>query len=330
MPKGSEDRFGIGIYHQNKYPLYCKLTANSLYWLDQKLRAGLFVTDIKTDDIFVTCEDKTQLKATLFTPSTPAKAAIMVGPATGIKRQFYRAFATYLCEQGYGVITFDNRGIGESCNVPLKHCNASLVSWGEQDMPAVLSTLKSHFSHCHYFLVGHSAGGQLLGLMHNVHDLSAFCNFGSSSGSLRNMRKGYLIKAHFFMNGFIPLSNFLFGCTNSQWVGMGEPLPKKVARQWQQWCNGSGYIKTAFGKEVKNHYFDDIRIPSKWLLATDDDIANIKNVYDMISVFPNMKAEVEQLDPAEHNVKDIGHMKFFSRKCQHLWPKVTEYFDSVA
>ena len=23
--------------------------------------------------------------------------------------------------------------------------------------------------------------------------------------------------------------------------------------------------------------------------------------------------------------KEIGHMKFFSRKCQHLWPKVTDY-----
>jgi predicted alpha/beta hydrolase len=281
---------------------------------------------IGINDISVTCNDGTCLRATVFSPNTQAKGAIMVGPATGIKRQFYSAFATFLCEQGFGVITFDNRGIGESAQVPVSKSDASLITWGEQDMPAVLEALKSQFPNVPYFLVGHSAGGQLLGLMHNVHDLTAFCNFGSSSGSLRNMRKGYLVKAHFFMNFYIPVSNLLFGHTKSQWVGMGEPLPKKVSRQWQQWCNGSGYVKTAFGKEVQTHHYDNISLPSKWLLATDDDIANITNVHDMISVFPNMEAEVEELNPRDYKVSEIGHMKFFSRKCSHLWPKVTHYF----
>lgn len=278
-------------------------------------------------DIAIVCSDSTRLAATLFLPQSSAKGAIMIGPATGIKRQFYHAFATYLCEQGFGVITFDNRGIGESAHSTVSKSNASLVKWGEQDMPAVLETLKVTFPNVHYFLVGHSAGGQLLGLMHNVHDLTAFCNFGSSSGSLRNMRKSYLLKAHFFMNFYIPVSNLLFGHTKSQWVGMGEPLPKKVARQWQQWCNGSGYVKTAFGNDVKTHHYDNMTLPSKWMLATDDDIANIANVHDMISVFPNMEAEVEELEPQAHGVSEIGHMKFFSRKCQHLWPKVSDYFN---
>lgn len=279
-----------------------------------------------TKDITVICKDNTPISATVYHPRSPAIGAVMVGPATGIKRQFYGAFATFLCEQGFGVITFDNRGIGESVDGAVSKSSASLIKWGEQDMPAVLDALKMHFPQVPYFLVGHSAGGQLLGLMHNVHDLTAFCNFGSSSGSLRNMRKSYLIKAHFFMNVFIPISNLLFGHTKSHWVGMGEPLPKHVARQWQRWCNGEGYVKTAFGKEVANHQYDHISMPSKWLLATDDDIANITNVHDMISVFPKMNAEVEQLSPRDHDVVTIGHMKFFSRTCKHLWPKVSDYF----
>lgn len=283
-------------------------------------------TNINVKDITIICADSAPLAASLFSPSLPAKAAIMIGPATGIKRQFYRAFATYLAEQGFGVITYDNRGIGGSVNGNVKQSDASLVTWGEQDMPAVLESLKLHFPNVPYFLVGHSAGGQLLGLMYNVCELTAFCNFGSSSGSLRNMPKNYLIKAHFFMNIFIPVSNLLFGHTKSQWVGMGEPLPKKVARQWQKWCNGRGYVKTGFGSDVIQHHYDTIQIPSKWLLANDDDIANIRNFHDMLSVFPNMDAEIEELEPKALNVNEIGHMKFFSRKCQHLWPKVTDYF----
>ena len=122
------------------------------------------------------------------------------------------------------IITYDNRGIADSLKGKVQDSDASLIKWGTLDMPAVLETLKLHFPHTKYFLIGHSAGGQLLGLMPNVHDLTAFCNFGSSSGSLRNMRKRYLFKAHFFMNLFIPLSNLFFGHTKSQWVGMGEPL----------------------------------------------------------------------------------------------------------
>ena len=269
-----------------------------------------------------------RLSATLFTPRQPAKAAIMIGPATGIKRQFYSAFATYLCEQGFGVITFDNRGIGGSVKGSVKQSDASLVTWGEQDMPAVLETLKIHFPNVPYFLVGHSAGGQLLGLMHNVHDLTAFCNFGSSSGSLRNMRKSYLLKAHFFMNFYIPLNNLLFGHTKSHLVGMGEPLPKGVSKQWQKWCNGQGYVKEAFGKEVLKHWYDELRLPSKWLLASDDDIANLSNVEDMISVFPSLEAEIRLIEPSDHNLTEIGHMKFFSRKCQSLWPEVSDFLIS--
>ena len=80
-------------------------------------------------DIQVTCEDGMHLTALLYTPPSPAKAAVMIGPATGIKRQFYSAFATYLCEQGYGVITFDNRGIGGSVKGSVKQSDASLVTW---------------------------------------------------------------------------------------------------------------------------------------------------------------------------------------------------------
>lgn len=161
-------------------------------------------------DISVTCEDSTHLTATLYTPERAIKGAVMIAPATGIKRQFYAAFANYLCEQGFGVITFDNRGIAESLKGKIEHSKASLVTWGQQDMPAVLETLKMHFPKTQYFLVGHSAGGQLLGLMPNVNDLTAFCNFGSSSGSLRNMRAGYLLKAHFFHEFLYPFEQLTF------------------------------------------------------------------------------------------------------------------------
>ena len=255
------------------------------------------------------------------------KGAILIGPATGIKRQFYAGIARYLAENGYGVITFDNRGIGESLSEKISASNASLQCWGEQDMPAVLEALKAAFPDQSYHLIGHSAGGQLVGLMHNAKEISSIFNFASSSGQLKNMKMPYVFKAHFFMNVFIPLSNLLFGHTKSQLLGMGEPLPKMVARQWRDWCNGQGYVKTAFGKTVNSHLYDELTTPSLWVNASDDDIAIDKNVADMLSVFKNIKAETLTLNPQESGLNEIGHMKFFSRKAEPLWHHVINWLE---
>jgi len=282
-------------------------------------------TKIEAQDIDIRCLDDYILKASLFTPLNGLKSAVMIGPATGIKRQFYTAFAQHLAEQGHAVISFDNRGIGGSLYGPVKNSPASLQEWGELDMTAVLEELKLRFPATSYHLVGHSAGGQLVGLMSNAHDFSSMFNFACSSGRFKNMRFGYRMFAYLAMNIFLPLSNLVFGHTKMQWLGMGEPLPKRVGQQWSEWCNGQGYVKTAFGKDIHTHLYDELNFPSMWLNAVDDDIAINENVEDMIKVFKQLPAETLSLDPKEYDLTEIGHMKFFSRKNKKLWSIATEW-----
>jgi predicted alpha/beta hydrolase len=89
----------------------------------------------------IKCSDSVELVATIYEPTITVKGAVMMAPATGIKRQFYANFANYLANNGYGVITFDNRGIGGSSTGPVTQNAASLQCWGEKDMPAVLECL---------------------------------------------------------------------------------------------------------------------------------------------------------------------------------------------
>lgn len=281
----------------------------------------------KTEEIQIKCSDGIDLTSTVFIPSEKLKGAVMIGPATGIKRKFYQAFASFLAENGYGVITFDNRGIGDSLKGSIKKSNASIQNWGELDMTAVLETLKEKFPGVKYHLIGHSAGGQLVGLMKNCTELSSMFNFASSSGSLSGMKYPYKFQAHFFLNIFIPLNNFFYGYTNTQWIDMGEPLPKMVAKQWQKWCNGKGYVKTDFGNNIKEHLYNDLTFPTFWLHASDDDIANEENVADMISVFPNASVVVQTLNPKEFELNSIGHMKFFSRENKKLWFLAIDWLD---
>ncbi|MEI6266199.1 MAG: alpha/beta fold hydrolase [Sphingobacteriia bacterium] len=277
-------------------------------------------------DIIIRNDNNIELSATLFIPSE-LKSAVMIGPATGIKRGFYHSFATYLADNGYGVITFDYEGIGASRSGCLKTCKASLVSWGSSDLSVVFSTLKTIFPNVKYHLVGHSAGGQLVGLMRGATELTSIFNVGCSSGCIKNMKYPFKAKAYFFMNVYIPINNLLFGYTNTQWVGMGEPLPKKSAQQWTDWCNGKGYVENYINKNSISHCYNDLSCPSIWINATDDDIANDKNVADMIRVFPKLKAERITIDPAAYGFKEVGHMKYFSNQKSKLWVLAKDWLD---
>ena len=262
------------------------------------------------------------LAATVYRPKDEVKTAVMIAPATGIKRQFYHNFATYLAASGFGVLTFDNEGVGESLNSDLSKCDASLISWGRHDMPAVLDALQDEFPNATYHLIGHSAGGQLIGLMPNYQAIASVFNVACSSGQIKNMDMPYKLKAIGFMNAFIPLTNLTFGYTPADKIGMGEPLPRSVARQWREWCNGAGYIETAFGKSIHTHFYDEIDMPALWLGFSDDEIANSKNIDDMIRVFSKMPVEKRFFEPEEFGLNSIGHMRYFSSKTNAKAPQL--------
>ena len=283
----------------------------------------------------VVTERNQPLTATVYVPENTEneaiKNALMIAPATGIKRSFYHRFATYLANQGFGVITYDNEGIGDSLTCSLSKCDASLISWGRHDATAVLEALQYEFPNARYHLIGHSAGGQLIGLMPNYQVLSSVVNIACSSGRIKNMEMPFKANAMLFMNGAITLGNLLLGYTPSDKFNMGEPLPRGVAKQWRDWCNGKGYIKTAFGETIFTHYYDQLKTPALWLNFSDDDIANAKNVEDMLVVFSAMPVKREMLEPQQFGLTEIGHMKFFStktyKKAPQLWKMVTDWIE---
>ncbi|MFN0203854.1 MAG: alpha/beta fold hydrolase [Bacteroidia bacterium] len=276
-------------------------------------------------EISIACEDGFTLSGTIFEPSGGIKAAVMIAPATGIKKQFYKSFAKHLCEQGFAVLTFDNRGIGQSMGESINASQPSLTHWGRLDMTAVLEYLIAKFPNLEYHLVGHSAGGQLVGLMKNAKKLKSMFNFGSSSGSLQYSKFPFRLKSAFWLNFYIPINNLLFGHTKSQWFGMGEPLPKEVGKEWAKWCNGKGYVNVDLNTKIKEHLYDELNFPTLWVHAKDDEIANDENVKDMIRVFPNIQYKIISLSPKDYGYKEIGHMSFFSSKKSQLWQLAVDW-----
>ena len=63
-------------------------------------------------------------------------------------------------------------------------------------------------------------------------------------------------------------------------------------------------------------------MPALWLGFSDDEIANSKNMDDMIRVFTKMPVEKRFLDPKDFGVSSIGHMRYFSSRTNAKAPKL--------
>src|SRR5690554_7715744 len=137
----------------------------------------------------ITCEVGYRLTGHFFRAATESpRGAVMLSPATGSRHQLYLNCATMLSEQGFAVLAFSNRGIGDSRNdTPLAELSADLVDWGTLDLPAALDQLIALAPNLPVTLVGHSAGAQLIGLMPNFAQIDRYVLIAASSGHFNNL-----------------------------------------------------------------------------------------------------------------------------------------------
>lgn len=274
----------------------------------------------------ITCQDGYQLAARFYPASSPQKKQrpVLLAPATGITMRFYHSFASWLCTEGYDVLTFDFRGIGASLKGSVKHSNASIVSWGQQDLPAAIDALLSLTGQEQLLLLGHSAGGQLLGLAANHHKVAKVVAVAGSSGYVKGQKGSHLLLAPFLFHIVFPLGRFFLGYGPSKLMGMGENLPKEVARQWSDYCSKPGYILNAVGKDmnVEDDFHAQIRCDITSIWANDDNIATSVTVNDFLRLYPNATTTQRELTPSHYQQKNIGHMLMFKKSHKTVWPVV--------
>ncbi|MEP6505643.1 MAG: alpha/beta fold hydrolase, partial [Betaproteobacteria bacterium] len=189
------------------------------------------------------------------TPGLP----VLISPATGARQHFYLRFAQWLAAQGHDVLVFDYRGIGLSLRGPLKRCTATLAEWGQQDQVAALEWLLRRTGGAQAVLVGHSAGGQMIGLLPNHHRIARLVGISASTGWFAGMRLAFRLRARFGLRLVVPLGIRLLGYGPTARIGLGENLPAGVARQWGQWCAAGGYATNAVRGRSDLDFHADVR-----------------------------------------------------------------------
>ena len=275
--------------------------------------------------VVITCADGERLGGRFMpacggTPGLP----VLLCPATGAKQQFYLRFAQWLAGQGHDVLVFDYRGIGESRHGPLKDCKATLAQWGQQDLVAALDWLLRRTGSQQVVQVGHSAGGQMIGLMPNHHRVARLVGIAASTGWFGGLRLAFRLQAWFAFHFFLPIGTRLLGYAPTARVGLGENLPAAVARQWGQWCAAGGYATNAARGRTSEDFHADVRTPITVLYAEDDDIANATTVAALLRTLPNAPSQVIAVRPADRGLKDLGHMNWFRKSHEAVWPLMAQ------
>lgn len=276
-----------------------------------------------SERVTLTCADGVQLQghfapASGGTPGLP----VLLSPATGVKQHFYLRFVSWLAAQGHDVLVFDYRGIGLSRHGHLKHNKATLADWGQLDQVAALDWLLQRTGREQVLMLGHSAGGQMIGLLPNHRRVARLVGVSASTGWFHGMRLGFRLKARLGLRCLVPLGTLVKGYGPTSAVGLGEDLPAGVARQWGQWCAAGGYATNAIRGKPEQDFHAEVRTPITVLYAEDDDIATPTTVADLLRTFPAAQKQSLRIKPASHGLKAIGHIDWFRASHQALWPMI--------
>lgn len=265
------------------------------------------------------------LAARLFRPADgqAPRAAVLVAAAMGARQDFYAPFAAWLAAQGYLVATFDYRGMGGS-RAPgrsLRHERADLFDWAADTDRAIDALLAQAPAELPLYIVGHSLGAQLPGLLRHRDRIEGLLSVAAGSGYWRDNAPGLRRYVLFFWHVMVPTATTLFGYFPGRRLGAVGDLPRGVVLQWRRWCLNPEYHVGAEGEPVRER-FQAARFPVVALSIDDDEMMTERGVRVLVDLYANAPSRLERVAPADAAVRRIGHFGFFRDQFEStLWPR---------
>ena len=128
--------------------------------------------DFMIHNVTIAARDGAQLAASVFVPNGPPRCVVIINSATAVPRKIYRVFAGYLAERGLVAVTYDYRGIGELRRASFTGVDVRMRDWAELDVAGAIDHARTTWPALPISIVGHSFGGQALGLIDNNREIS--------------------------------------------------------------------------------------------------------------------------------------------------------------
>ncbi len=287
--------------------------------------------DVQVDDgLQIRALDGFELAATLYTPvnGEDRRTAVLVNSATAVKRRYYDGYARYLADAGFTVVTYDYRGIGGSRPRSLVRFSAFMRQWGEEDQGGVLAWIAARFPDHKLLVVGHSVGGQIVGLAPGNERIGGMIGIAAQSGYWRHWPAParYRMALRWYLG--VPVASRLFGYVPG-WLGTKEDLPGGVAREWAEWCRQPDFLFE--GHQERRRGYERFAKPLLAYSFEDDDYAPRAAVESLLDAYRDARVDHRHVTPKELGATAIGHFGFFRERFRAtLWRESANWLSAQA
>jgi predicted alpha/beta hydrolase len=282
------------------------------------------MTEILIQDTTIPARDGYPLAATVFTPQRAPKGTVLINAATAVPRKIYRGFASYLAERGFAALTYDYRGIAGSRPPSLRGFPARMRDWAALDVAAAIDHMRRVWPAADLSVVGHSFGGQAVGLVPNNSEISRALLVASQAAYWRLFHAPEKYRDYLMMRFIgIPVA-WALGYVPGR-LGTGEDLPRHVFVEWTNWVARKRYFfddPTLTALENFPRYQGRLRA----ICLTDDPWATPAAVDLLCTGFTGTTPERVDIHPRDVGAKRIGHLGFF--RLEHrdtLWRDAAEW-----
>jgi len=292
------------------------------------------IDDVFIDNITLPAEDGYPLGATLFLPLGARRHAVLISSATAVPRKIYRRFAGYLARRGFAVLTYDYRGIGDSRQravtgyvkpKSLVGFKATMADWAALDATAAVKWMRERYGHLPLTYVGHSFGGQALGLLANNTEIKRALLVAAQAGYWKLMEQRERYKVYAVFKAGIPLTRVLGYMPG--WAGIGEDLPKGVMQQWTRWVMSERYLFDDPDLKTVSNFANYTGALRSICLA--DDLWATRPAIELLCLgFKAARPDIVTITPTDVGVSGIGHLGFFRPEHRDtLWRGAAEWLE---
>jgi predicted alpha/beta hydrolase len=250
--------------------------------------------------------DGTRIWISCYSPNESNQKVIIVAPGAGLTQEYYEPFAQFFCEQGFSVITFDYRGVGKSAPENLSGYKASMHQWAAQDINAVLLYAKQNCNGKELIYVGHSIGGEIVGLVPASQYVNKIVLVSSALSCAKLWPWQYKIKI-MGLKLFVRVSSKVFGYFPGKTLNIFGNLPEGVVHEWASWCDNSNGLFDSF----PDNNYRKLNVPILAFTFADDWRCPPRAVKELINRFENSTITWYHMKPKEIGMKKIGHTDFF-------------------
>jgi predicted alpha/beta hydrolase len=271
----------------------------------------------------LTALDGRPLGATRFEPRGRALGTLVIHGATATPARYYRAFASSLAEEGVRVLTYDYRGIARSRPSSLRGDTATMTEWALLDARAAHRYVAEQYPDEPFAVLGHSFGGQLVGLIDEPRDASCALFVGVQLGYYGNWPALQRARLAAIWKVVVPAFTSTIGYLPGR-VGVGEDLPRGVAEEWARWCTSPDYLVSEHPDAIAR--FARFHPPLAFYSFTDDDFAPERTVGALLDRLPPRGIDHRRIDPKNLGKGPIGHFGFFRPKFREsLWREASAF-----